>query len=336
RALARAGRIVAASREHGPGELGDLSPERVARISADAGRPLTLVLDGPEEMPPVLAHRLAAWSRGTERWLAASGVRLVIACRAEYWEQAGRHFGPGVLHGRAGRLPACVRIGDLDDERARERFGLPQGALHPLDARHPLALRLLGEVRAALPGAVPGCPDRDEVFGAYLDLMCLRVAVRLAAPAALRGSAVRRLAARVCGQLHEAARSCLGPGQGELDRASFEELFPWGARHGVSGWASAVLTEGVLVPAGSGYRFAHEEVADWIQGMHLDLDAALDALVLRRQGDTSAVPVPRHRAGPVVRALLLVERQRGTEELAERLAELVSWLAGAGAGAGAG
>ncbi|NEB75958.1 serine protease, partial [Streptomyces sp. SID14478] len=137
---------------------------------------------------------------------------------------------------------------------------------------------------------------------------------------------------RVCGQLHEAARRSLGPGQGELDRAAFEELFPWGVRGGVSGWASAVLAEGVLVPAGSGYRFAHEEVADWIQGMHLDLDAALDALVFRRRGGGS-VPVPRHRAGPVVRALLLVERQQGCAELGAKLGELADWFTpGEGAG----
>ncbi|MEV1024139.1 trypsin-like peptidase domain-containing protein [Streptomyces sp. NPDC050264] len=325
RALERAGRIVAASRDTEAGELGDISPERVADVARAAGQPLVLLLDGPEEMPPVLAHRLAAWSRETERGLTASGVRLVVACRAEYWEQAGALFDADVLHGRAGRLPACVRVGDLPPEqarRARERFGIPEDALAPRDAEHPLALRLLSEVGAALPGKVAGRPDRDEVFAAYLDLMCLRVAVRLAVSGGVRGSGVRRLAARVSGQLHEAARRSLGPGQGELDRTTFEELFPWGTRGGVSGWASAVLAEGVLVPAGVGYRFAHEEVADWIQGMHLDLDAALDALVFRRRGGVGSVPVPRHRAGPVVRALLLVERQRGTEELAVRLREL--------------
>ncbi|MFJ8824372.1 trypsin-like peptidase domain-containing protein [Streptomyces sp. NPDC102467] len=329
RALERAGRIVAASRDAEAGELGDISPERVAGVAREAGQPLVLLLDGPEEMPPVLAHRLAAWSRETERRLTASGVRLVVACRAEYWEQAGTLFDAEVLHGHAGRLPACVRIGDLAAEqarRARERFGIPEGALAPRDAEHPLALRLLCEVRAALPGEVAGCPDRDEVFAAYLDLMCLRVAVRLAASGRVRGSGVRRLAARVSGQLHEAARRSLGPGQGELDRRTFEELFPWGTRRGVSGWASAVLAEGVLVPAGGGYRFAHEEVADWIQGMHLDLDAALDALVFRRSHRVGSVPVPRHRAGPVVRALLLVERQGGTEELGERLRELCGWI----------
>ncbi|MGW2347073.1 trypsin-like peptidase domain-containing protein [Streptomyces sp. NPDC001661] len=339
RTLARAGRIVAASREGAAaGDVGDVSAERIAEVAREAGRPLVLLLDGPEEMPPVLAHRLAAWSRGTERWLAACGVRLVVACRGAYWEQAGALFGADVLYGRAaGALPPGVRIGDLEGEaarRARERFGVPEGALAEREAGHPLSLRLLGEVRAALPGDVAGCPDRDGIFGAYLDLMCLRVAVRLAAAAGVRGSGVLRLAARVAGQVHEAARRSLGPGQGELDRESFEELFPWGARGGVSGWASAVLTEGLLVPAGGGFRFAHEEVADWIQGMHLDVDEALEALVFRRRGD--GFPVPRHRAGPVVRALLFLERV-GCAELETRLRELLPWaLAGPTSDEGAG
>ncbi|MCC3778817.1 serine protease, partial [Streptomyces sp. UNOB3_S3] len=212
------------------------------------------------------------------------------------------------------------------------------------------------------------------MFAAYLDLICLRIAVRLAASRRppLRGPAVRRLAARVAGQVHEAARRCLGPGQGELEREAFEELFPWR-----TGWASAVLTEGLLVPAGSGYRFAHEEFADWVQGSHLDLDAALYALVhrwyepagppaeaavrlpsrtggkgplptpgghvppppgsgaarggskgRRRRGGGPAeaprpLPVPRHRIGPVLQAMLLLARRSGPTELSRRLSALV-------------
>lgn len=149
---------------------------------------------------------------------------------------------------------------------------------------------------AALPAA-PGAPlDRDDVFAAHLDLMCLRIAVRLAAENGLRGTAVRRLAAKVSGQVHEAARRSLGPGQGELDRESFEAVFPWGPAParlgGGSGWASAVLTEGLLVPAGTGYRFAHEELADWIQGTHLDLDEALRALVHRSGPRTPGIRSP--------------------------------------------
>lgn len=176
----------------------------------------------------------------------------------------------------------------------------------------------------------------------------------------------------MAGQVHEAARRCLGPGQGELEREAFEELFPWR-----TGWASAVLTEGLLVPAGSGYRFAHEEFADWVQGSHLDLDAALYALVhrwyepagppaeaavrlpsrtggkgplptpgghvppppgsgaarggakgRRKRGGGPAepprpLPVPRHRIGPVLQAMLLLARRSGPTELSRRLSALV-------------
>ncbi|WP_098247545.1 trypsin-like peptidase domain-containing protein [Streptomyces formicae] len=349
RALERAGRILAAS-DGTPADdgLGDVSAARVARVARDAGRPLLLLLDGPEEMPPVLAHRLAGWSDGTAAWLREVGARLVVACRAEYWEQAGAYFDAASLHGSVpgDGLPGCVRLGDLPGPqaaRARARYGIPEGALATADARHPLALRLLREVRAALPDAPPpGRPDRAEVFAAHLDLQCLRVAVRLAAANGVRGTAVRRLAAQVSGQLHEAARRCLGPGQGELDRAAFEEVFPWGALPGkgfdtCTGWASAVLTEGLLVPAGSGYRFAHEELADWIQGLHLDVDGALSSLVHRHRSPgplprgPRPLPVPRHRVGPVIQALLSLGRQRGAAELASRLGELVDALGELGA-----
>ncbi|MGK3942810.1 trypsin-like peptidase domain-containing protein [Streptomyces caeruleatus] len=332
RALTRAARIVAASADTAPTGLGDLTPERLARLSRTAGRPLFLLLDGPEEMPPVLAHRLAEWTKGTATWLEETGARLVVACRAEYWEGAG--FPEELLYGEPqGHLPRCVPLGDLTDDearRARARHALPDGTLAASDARHPLTLRLLSEVRAALPPAPHAPLDRDQVFEAHLDLMCLRIAVRLAGPAGLRGAAVRRLAAKVAGQVHEAARRSLGPGQGELSRESFEAVFPWGQapkRLGGTGWASAVLTEGFLVPAGSGYRFAHEELADWLQGMHLDLDEALRALVHRpRTGRPHPLPVPHHRIGPVVEALLLVARQHGTPQLACRLEELLHAL----------
>ncbi|MBW5487154.1 serine protease, partial [Streptomyces bambusae] len=136
--------------------------------------------------------------------------------------------------------------------------------------------------------------------------------------APVHGPGVRRLAARVAGRLHEAARRCLGPGQGQLDRAAFEELFPWR-----TGWASAVLTEGLLVPTGAGYRPGHEELSDWLQAAHLDVPTALDTLVHQPPGTAAAaLPVPRHRIGPVLEALLLLP----PAALAARLAGLVAAL----------
>ncbi|MER8226079.1 trypsin-like peptidase domain-containing protein [Streptomyces sp. NPDC094143] len=325
-AAARVESPVAVASAASPAGPGDLSPERLAHRAASLGRPLLLLLDGPEEMPPALARRFADWADGTLRWLRETGVRLVVACRAEYWEEV---LDP--LH-----RPACVPLGDLTEDEAREageRLGIPRSALAGTDARHPLTLRLLAEIRAALDDA-PERPaatlDRNDVFAAYVDLMALRIATRLAAGNGLRGTAVRRLAAKVAGQVHEAARRSLGPGLGDLDPEAFEAVFPWGTAPerlgGGTGWASAVLAEGLLVPSGPGYRFAHEELADWLHGLHLDLDEALHALVQRRRRDKPSHPVPHHRIGPVVQALLCLERQQGTGPLASRLAGLVHAL----------
>ncbi|WP_330298871.1 serine protease [Streptomyces sp. NBC_00503] len=297
----------------------------VAAVAALAGRELLVVLDSPEEMPPRLAHGLGPWTGATAGWLRAAGVRLVLAARPEHWESAGALYPPQMLHlpaRPARRLPPALPIGDLTPDEAalaRTRLGIPADAVDGADARHPLTLRLLADVRAA--GVTTGRPARQEVFAAHLDLLCLRIAVRVCAalPAAgedtgVYGPGVGRLAARVAGRVHEAARRCLGPGQGQLDRAGFEELFPWR-----TGWASAVLTEGLLVPAGEGYRFAHEELSDWLQSGHLDLPAALETL------DTLGRGVPRHRIGPVLEALLRLPE----DEAGVALARLVAVLEGA-------
>ncbi|MFJ7201390.1 MULTISPECIES: trypsin-like peptidase domain-containing protein [unclassified Streptomyces] len=354
RTLRRAGRIVTAAGARG--NMASATPERVARLAEESGSPLLVLLDGPEEMPPALAHDPARWTTATVEWLRDHGARLVIACGPEHWETAGALCPPGALHRPARparRLPPAVRLGDFtagQAGQAKERYAIPPEALAPGHDRHPLTLRLLAEVRAALPGDIAGQPGTEEVFGAHLDLMCLRVAVRIAAASGRtpRGGAVRGLAARVAGQVHEAARRCLGPGQGELDRAAFEEVFPWR-----TGWASAVLTEGLLVPAGAGYRFAHEELGDWVQGAHLDVDAALHALVHRWHAQrgpggepgapaaegrvpqprkppaatgTRTLPVPRHRIGPVIQALLLLGRRHGPAALSHQLADLIEAL----------
>ncbi|WSA92043.1 serine protease [Streptomyces sp. NBC_01795] len=352
RALATAGRVVAASHQTaglGTRPVGDpheANPDVIARVSRAAGRPLLVLLDSPEEMPPQLAHRLRRWTTGTASWLRAAGARMAVACRPEYWEHAGALFPRDMLHEATGTgagtalrqspgepLAACVRIGDLPEReaaRARTSYGLPDGALAPGDEGHPLAMRMLAQVRAAQGGSAVRAPHpaRADILSAYLDLLCLRIALRLGAgerPEAGTPGAVRRLAARVAGQLHEAARRCLGPGQGELKPAVFEEIFPWSG-----GWASAVLAEGALAPAGDGYRFADEEFADWLQGRHLELDVALDALVHHRSA-TALVPVPRHRIGPVVESLLLCGRRDGPEALAPRLERLAGALGAASA-----
>ncbi|WP_406366075.1 serine protease [Streptomyces sp. NBC_01546] len=335
RALAAAARIVTAGDPAEPGDrpAAEADAEQVARVAGEAGRALLVVLDAPEEMPPELAHRLGPWTEATVGWLRAAGARLAVAARPEHWERAGALCPPEVLHTPARparRMPPALPLGDLtaaEAETARARLGIPEGAVREADARHPLTLRLLAGIRAA--EVTAGRPGRDEVFAAHLDLLCLRAAVRVAADQAggarVHGPGVRRLATRMAGRVHEAARRCLGPGQGSLARADFEELFPWR-----TGWASAVLTEGLLVPAGPGFRFAHEELSDWIQAFHLDVPTALASLVHRPAGP--GLPVPRHRIGPVLEALRRLPAQSLRGEL-QRLVDRLNALAEAGTGA---
>ncbi|MEU7283277.1 serine protease [Streptomyces sp. NPDC045431] len=297
RALRRAARAVAASGR--PGLWDDsaaATPERVAALARTAGHPLLVLLDTPDEPTP-------AWTAGTAAWLRAHGARLAVACRPEQWEHARAPYPGGEAR--------CVRLGDLTEREARwarARYGLPADAVADGDARHPLALRLLAEVREAMGGGAVAGARRDEIFAAYLDLVCLRVAVRVADASRppVRGTGVRRLAARVAGRVHAVARRCPDP---EVDRAVFEELFPW-----KGGWASAVLAEGLLVPVGSGYRFGHEELGEWLRAAHLDLDAAL------RAPDGEA-----RTAGLAARALLALPDARrylgALRELADRIAE---------------
>ncbi|MGW2715598.1 hypothetical protein ACWC4J_42595, partial [Streptomyces sp. NPDC001356] len=121
RSLARAARAIAASRSGRPDDLGDVTPERVARLAARAGRPLLILLDCPEEMPPALADRLSAWAGSTATWLAGTGTRLVVACREEHWECTGRAFPPDVLH-----VPGDPRE---PDHGVPAENGEPQGTL---------------------------------------------------------------------------------------------------------------------------------------------------------------------------------------------------------------
>ncbi|MGV9269261.1 trypsin-like peptidase domain-containing protein [Kitasatospora sp. NPDC003701] len=256
-----------------------------------------------------------AWSGGE---LPAAGLAASAARPAH--PDAGSTARPapeGCRCAEPAEALAVLRLGPLPAEaadRVRRRYGLPPGWPAAADARHPLAVRLAGELWAeGLRGEPVG---RGELFAAHLDLRCLRVAQRIAAdgrprrpgahrrgagrPAGLSPGRVRRLAAAVAGRVHEAARRMLGAEQGGLGRAAFEELFP------VGNWATAVLAEGLFVPAGPGYRLAHGEFSDWLQGLHLDLDAAL-RLLLGEAEDTpppgEVRTVPRHRVAPVAAAL---------------------------------
>ncbi|MCX4746405.1 hypothetical protein OG455_12865 [Kitasatospora sp. NBC_01287] len=325
----------------------------VARVCAAAGRPLLVVLDAPEEAPGGLGP---GWWTDTLDWLTTARARLLVACRPESWEQYASVAGAAGPDGPAGAV-ATVRLHRLSPPGgpggpALERAGLRHGVEVDQPRPGPLLVRLAGELRAG--GTDPVGASAEELYQGWLDLRCLRIAERLArarvrpashrkggtAPMpALAPGQVRRLAATAAGRVHEAARRMLGPGQGGLGPAAFEELFP-----AAGGWREAVLADRLFVPAGEGYRLAHEEVADWLQGRHLDLDGTLRLLLADTGRREARRAVPRHRVGAVEAALRSLARARGAAGLDPWLRRL--WQAlegppeeppdGPGGGAGAG
>ncbi|WP_354640502.1 NACHT domain-containing protein [Kitasatospora camelliae] len=310
--------------------------ERVAEVCAAAGRPLLVVLDGAEEAP---LEPSPAWLGASAEWLHRSGVRLLTACRPDGWEHLADGWRTEAELLWLGPLPPDAAA------RAARRAGVPAGYLDGPAAAHPLALRLAGELHSAgVRGPVPGVTD---LFAARLDLYGLRIARRLAGangprrpgahrrggppPAPEDAGQVRRTAAVVAARVHEAARLMLGVGHGGLDREAFDGLFP-----AAGGWAGAVLEEGLFVPAADGYRLAHEEWADWLQSLHLDLDGALRLLLAEgppdgpRTGPDGDGPsadrtppeepadghgVPRHRVGVVLAGLRRIGDLHGAPAL---------------------
>ncbi|QKW21810.1 hypothetical protein HUT16_24580 [Kitasatospora sp. NA04385] len=284
-------RLAAAARESG---LPEVEPGELAALCADAGRPLLVVLDGPEEAPLALSAR---WLTAGLEWLRTHRARALVACRPDGWDQ----LGPWRSAARA------LWLGPLTDDaaaRAGRRYGLPgRSSARPSAAtRSPCgwpancAARACTARSAAGPNSStagstwpaspspagsphPGGPRRHRRGG----------------PAAPGEDArqVRRLAAVAAGRLHEAARLMLGAGDGALPAEEFARLFPE-----AGGWARAVREERLLVPAGAGYRAGHEEWGEWLQSLHLDLDAALRLVLEEGRSRTRGRPGPAERRAP--------------------------------------
>ncbi|MFJ8046345.1 hypothetical protein ACIRBX_38135 [Kitasatospora sp. NPDC096147] len=246
-------------------------------VCAAADRPLLVVLDGLEEAPSAVTGE---WLTGTAEWLSVAGARLLVAARPEGW--------PGLagaaVHGLVG-LPAGVA------EQVARRYGTQPG-----DGEDSPRLRPGGEAHRAA---------RAELWAGWLERRC-RETARAVAGAARRSGAHRRggpsaelteaqeraRAEVVAERVREAARRMLATGHGTLGAADFAELFP-----ATGGWDRAALASSLLVPAGPGYRFPHEDLADWLQAAQLDLDAALRLLLGETPGAGGPAAAPG-RAGP--------------------------------------
>ena len=260
---------------YGRGAAGGRLPPRVL----GAGR---CALPARPAAPAAPSGARAARLRGARRPLRGGGGARPCPLRP-----AGRRTG------RAGRPPSAGPAAARGGRR-----GAPQG----------------GRGRTGRRGI--GAPDRHQIFDAYLDLVCLRIAVRLAAAhrPALRGTAVRRLAAQVAGQVHEAARRCSRPRAGRAGPYVLRGDLPVAARLGLRGARPRACWSRPAPDTASRTRSSRT-------GCRAPMWTSI------------CCPSPGHRVGPVVQALLLLGRREGAVQLTFRLAELVPMATAPAAGA---
>jgi hypothetical protein len=350
RALERAARFVTAAGRL-PGAQGSETDQpslaRVARVARDAGRPLVILLDAPEQMPSAPGPRFTDWATATATWLRETGARLVVGCGAEYWERVGAVFPGEMLHRGAPLIavPGSRRWGREPAVQHREltesaRAATVDAAVRPAEVRGAAA-----DVRG-VPVGVRGAPSEWPMLPADAPVVTWGRPVgdgrRTEAGCEPAGAALRPACPRGL-RPYASDGSVLAPGA--VPSPQFGEP---GSR------ASAVLAEGPPALAGDDHHLTLEEPADSLQSTHLDLDAALHALVhahalgagehpvssltataaARRRARTvhgqpapaGTLPVPRHRVGPVVQALLRLAREEGDAELALRLEDLTHAL----------
>ena len=275
------------------------TPERLARLARTAGP--------PAPARPWTARRRCrpSWptasrvGRGHGRVAAGHGARLVVACRAEYWESAGAEFPEELLYGSATGRPA--------GRAGRFRPASGSATSPPKRPGRPAP----GTASRTAPSAAPtpGTPSRCACSPRCAPHLARRPGGagrpgrRLRRPPGPHVPARRRPARpgrerpprhrRTHGSPPRSpARStrppgaASGPGQGELDRAAFEAVFPWGQRRRGSAAAPAgpppSSPRACWSPRAPATASPTRSSPTGSRASHLDLDEALHALVHRR------------------------------------------------------
>jgi hypothetical protein len=163
--------VDAALRTAAPGYLPASAP---ARLLADAGPPLVLLLDGLNEAELALGAALRSWLILSAEWLAEAGARLVVSSRMEFWQKAA-----GALAPSASGDDSLVAVDDFDPDElatAYAGYGMAStataGAVGRL-AAHPLFVRMVADVGAGTATEL----TLGSLLERYVATICERVAL---------------------------------------------------------------------------------------------------------------------------------------------------------------
>jgi len=301
---------IAAALEASLAEIAPLALPRqnalgsVVRAFRAEGGSLVVFVDALNEAPAVVGNA-KHWMGQTIEWLRETGARLIVTCRPEFWDRVEAFVAPDLLFRSEGSPEAFVRIEDFTVEEAQKAltaYGLDESGLSANDVQHPFLLKIFADMRRRHPGKV-GSLSRYEALERFIDLRCEQVA-----------TAADLLIEQVRRALSTAARTTLGRVDMLLEPAAFDGLN--------NRLLPRLVREGLLVPVGEQFRFAFDQVGEFLESAHVPMDKASALIHINRLCRRDEAPgAVRH--GTLLFALLRVEANEGSEELSGLLAEML-------------
>lgn len=273
-----------------------VSLAEVARALARANRQLLVCLDGLNEAPAEIQESIAQWIGATVSWLREAGnVKLVASWREEAWEQQADFWPRSDLFQQQ-----PIRLGDFNLEEATAAiatYQLEDARLEPVDVQYPFLARIYSDLASS--GQEIDRMSVVDAVDAYLSAKCRTVASRC-----------KGIAARSVRRVLEAM----------ADGMSLDLRIPndvvLQATSGDIRLSDVIVDEHLLVPVRGGYRFAFDQAGEFLAAREVDVATAADRIIAASHDRTKS-------AGAYVFALLDLERQGRSQELAVAVARIV-------------
>ena len=272
--------------------------QAIARaLPADSG--LIVLLDALNEAT-LSGRALKEWIANTRSWLRSTPARLVVSCRSELWSDLVGHRLLSTARDAGEHVASLGMFTDKEYREAARAYGLSMGTDWPI-LRLPLALSLCTRYQQKPARTLDALMSINEVIEAYVEEAARNLAASGAGPP-LSAPVMRD-------RLVEVAALMWEQGTDTVDMRSFGEIF------GATTTLDALVSEGVMSPTPSGYRFTYDDVGDWLQAQGLDVDSELTAIFTEESS--------WRRVGPIASALRDVGRRHGLEALRTQLARLI-------------
>jgi len=250
--------------------------ETLVKVFQGQGVKLCCMVDGLNEARITESDLAEIWIPNSVGWLMKHGAQLIISCRPEAWNKLSQAFPPEAVFSDEDVDPALqgssdaggkhssgrITIGDYSPEEVKAAtmlYGLDAGVTGCFYG-HPFTLRILWEISGDC-GTAINIPAHS-LYEHWLQRKCETIAIAL-------GSLFSRH--RVSNCLKVISGITLKCGAYELPFDAFEQLVP---DH--KAVVNQLCSEHVLEEHSGGYRFAFDEIADYLQSMHISPKAVFE------------------------------------------------------------